>query len=868
MADPFITPRFGLTLPNVGTTQGGLQGTSWGVDLTGSLKTLDALAVTQAQLQAVIVSFSGSTTLSGSFNVIPTVSVLRNTAGSGSNVSAILQGYYAPGDGGGQTLVWNPTSTATDNSGTIFQPTGVSTGRWESLNSSVWHTKQFGVVANGATDDTVAIQNALDSLPRGQALFFDPGVSLITQPLIVRNQYNVVLTGPSGPMPGALTGGPVLEWYSGPTAADPLFNLWTGPMLIVGPEANSPTFPFTTSLSGAFYTLNMPNINNEYEGVPFCLTDVDCGVINNWGSVSGSSTTAMTGFTCECWVNDYGNVVPSNQTTTIAASSGRRDLQQPLDQAFQFSILTGSHLNVKLETTNGSFNFHSTNLLPVNTLTHVAVTYDRSFLRLFIGGVLSDVIPCTGAIVQKSWEDFCIGYNSGQYTLGIKDGGIIGTLGMASFRLTSACLYTANFTPPTSQLSCIVGAATVAICINFDPKYMMYNGLWIKAYSGMSSPTSGRHSNGDPVYLYLGHNSNSYGINFNVVNGHIFENFSLTNGALGEDILCYAGNQMLFRNLQINACQAGITLLGGYGHLIDDCIIACSQDIQAHSWCVATIENPGGVLNKMVNCQCNGGWYTVLTTGGMLIDSVFVNNTPAFCGLGCYSTTPNLGNIDVRNCAWDDEQTGTADSGMFICGMNTVTLKNNSPPGEGNSPIPLYKLGGNGYVEIDGIFTLVNLSSPGVIELTSNMVNNTPITLPNIFNESNALVSGSVLLLATGSSFVDPILSSSRPPNQILIPTNETGVTTINFPSNANLNLTGFQETFGTWVITDVETVLTGTADVVIPYLWPNIRRTVSNQTAQTLVVGSSPFTSGSVSVPPLSGSTIWSSGTGWKKLF
>ena len=129
----------------------------------------------------------------GDYNVLTfnTIADLRLKIGSEKEPTAQTSGYYAAGDGGGNRFYWDGTSGATDNGGTIIKPTFVSgVGRWLAVDTSYINVKQFGAVGDGVTDDTAAIQAALDaavvvSLPAGTykitstLVFNDWGKSLI-----------------------------------------------------------------------------------------------------------------------------------------------------------------------------------------------------------------------------------------------------------------------------------------------------------------------------------------------------------------------------------------------------------------------------------------------------------------------------------------------------------------------------------------------------------------------------------------------------------------------------------------------------------------------------------------------------------------
>jgi hypothetical protein len=68
-----------------------------------------------------------------------------------TGTTTVVTGYYAAGDGGGGTYIYDSGSSATDNGGTIIQPTAGS-GRWLLQHDGEVSLKQFGARGNG-TDD-------------------------------------------------------------------------------------------------------------------------------------------------------------------------------------------------------------------------------------------------------------------------------------------------------------------------------------------------------------------------------------------------------------------------------------------------------------------------------------------------------------------------------------------------------------------------------------------------------------------------------------------------------------------------------------------------------------------------------------------
>lgn len=122
----------------------------------------------------------------------------------------IARGCVSVGDGGGGIFYWDPKSTAADDGGLVIQPSGVTTGRWKRIVGGPLNVRWFGALGDGRTDDTVAIQRALDIVQggtqpyaRGNTVTVPTGTYRVTAPrdsaaLWIRNN-NVSLVGEGTP---------------------------------------------------------------------------------------------------------------------------------------------------------------------------------------------------------------------------------------------------------------------------------------------------------------------------------------------------------------------------------------------------------------------------------------------------------------------------------------------------------------------------------------------------------------------------------------------------------------------------------------------------------------------------------------------
>jgi len=99
-----------------------------------------------------------------------------------------VTGYHTAGDGAfGSHFFKRVDSAGTDNTGTIIVPNGVTTYYYALQYDGAVNVKWFGAAGDGVTDDTTAIQAAIDYCVNFSAndIFCDPGVFIISSSLTV-----------------------------------------------------------------------------------------------------------------------------------------------------------------------------------------------------------------------------------------------------------------------------------------------------------------------------------------------------------------------------------------------------------------------------------------------------------------------------------------------------------------------------------------------------------------------------------------------------------------------------------------------------------------------------------------------------------
>ena len=129
---------------------------------------------------------------------------------------------------------------------------------------------------------------------------------------------------------------------------------------------------------------------------------------------SSSSLNLTTGMTAEAWVNPtaLGNTYRAVVFSERPGQRGLRALRRP----------SGSQFPTGEVFVDGCRDANGTAVLPLNTWTHLAETYDGSSVRLYVNGTLGSTAAAAGSMASSS-NPLRIGGNSiwGEYFSGLID---------------------------------------------------------------------------------------------------------------------------------------------------------------------------------------------------------------------------------------------------------------------------------------------------------------------------------------------------------------------------------------------------------------------------------------------------------------
>lgn len=192
---------------------------------------------------------------------LPSIAQMQALGASSAAYGSVYVSSYNSGSGvGGGIFVWNGTSVTAGNSCTVFQATGVTTGRWiRQIADGKLDPTMCGAAGNGSTDDLTAITSFMSVLNSGSYI----GTGLNRTYLVTYS--NLVFSKSSGSLENiTLLGKPgtnvVGAWFE-----------------VIAPNA---------SLTNVVIDGNMPNMTSSGDGATYCLLADETASYQNWNNIT------------------------------------------------------------------------------------------------------------------------------------------------------------------------------------------------------------------------------------------------------------------------------------------------------------------------------------------------------------------------------------------------------------------------------------------------------------------------------------------------------------------------------------------------------------------------------------------------------
>jgi hypothetical protein len=197
----------------------------------------------------------------------------------------------------------------TDNSRGLWMDTGV---QWFALSGETFNVKEFGAVGNGTTDDTVAIQLALNTVPAGGCVVIPPGTYRFGQ--LTCTTSNIRVIGIGHPL---LNSDHVLTQHY-----DALIKFTGNNLLIENLELQwSLTFPYDPPNDWHSYGF-------QFVGDHISIRQLEVSKVSGEGIMFGTppSPTAhhhFAAYDCHSHHNGYSGIDTAALTTDILIAGGR-----------------------------------------------------------------------------------------------------------------------------------------------------------------------------------------------------------------------------------------------------------------------------------------------------------------------------------------------------------------------------------------------------------------------------------------------------------------------------------------------------------------------------------------------------------------
>lgn len=754
-----------------------------------------------------------------------------------------------------------PAFSALYNDGSVI--TGSSWGR------PVFDIRNFGAVG-GNNVDGAAIQAAIDaaraaSSPTTSTIVHIPPSPLntgwqIPQPLVVSPGNYEIRTGYYRPSIGANGTYPDLRSSGN----------WQGDMMVVGPNPFNERTPTIANDGTGFFELLFtgsgvdPQIN---------LSEAYCAEINTLPS---------------CTIELFIRPLPGNSGGPLLTSHGGRGqtsfthdpATDTFANGFYFTMNPNGHPNASINTTNGFYPMTSSLAITSSIRTKVAVSYDGSFMRMYVSGCYAGKVPASGTIVRDyhsnlvlggrpaAWEPIDLNLNATQCKVSS-----IAIRNSAKFTSEAGGIGAQQYAPETSQLT---GSTDTLFLLNFNSSASIGTDSYpfLVAQTWTNVQRNPFYTNGALVYCrWRGMGLENQAQCSSLIGGLVIQGFdgnsgidvTLSPNTYIRDNIVYAGNRAItFRNntyLQQgdnNEVHVGPTGQSpGYTQV----------GMGGETWGVGKIGAAGVALFTRLQGTVIGGYSIVDTNAsGGEYNLVYVR-AGAFGGVGspghvyCGSI---LGQdlLTLRNPYFTDENGNlSADTAFFFYNCWNVEFDGGVIQAATLTTGSLVTFDGVGDAAFNSIFwgagsgnksnfrfirgnTSAPIANPVKVLCTNQ---NTTLGPGCQWLGPDPTYHGAIEMVGLGNqtSYVKPI-SGARVGIREL--------DTLSFFSGSLIE------------VADPGSILTGSLYVNLPTAFPGYGREIYNSTSQTIIVGCSGSGGTPVSVPSLSSSLLRSKGTGWRK--
>ncbi len=448
------------------------------------------------------------------------------------------------------------------------------------MSEGIYNVKDYSAKGDGITDDTAAIQRAIDAVPvstafeaPGGVIYFPRGTYLISRPLRINKSY-VTLTGPGNMLVAELR------------------TTSTMPILCIGPTIN-PIRLGAPLVSGPGNSLLQGKLDQPYY---FNLRESQPLDIDGLGA-----------FTAECFFRPDGDIP---DIFNLINAGGKRFASEPRTTTFSLGGNNGNIVYASLNVAGTYYQLVTGSVLVPGMVHHLALTYDGAAISLFVNGQQAACqvlingelqnqprqtsVPATGPLRQLPAEDVTLGiainnWPDGDPLFMIWEGAL------DSVRISKVARYTADFPQPSAKWQ--IDADTL-ILLNFEEQYDIFTQAATSTGPGWF-PLRNWWRPGDPPQPSLVH----------------VEIRNLCLSGKGTGIFAYMTTNMLVDDVFCLYTRQGI-------HLFNNCYESSLKNIQIIASRGGLWVNGASGVTEVQNLVAAGGDYPLLSQGSQLSLSV------------------------------------------------------------------------------------------------------------------------------------------------------------------------------------------------------------------------------------------------------